>query len=274
MSEQQKTVVVTDVHGYSDKLRQAVDYYGNDTRYIMGGDFINKGPDSKGVMDILSELDDAVLLAGNHEWVLFASLDESDPQRCRLWSEEMWLRSPRNIRMEKRFLESYGISEYQKVSDTQEATRERLRELGHYAMFESMQLYYEDEGMVVVHAGLKPGKSWASQRAKLDEAAQLKEAHLFLREIPQLSNPNLSRKVARPRDLGKTLITGHTRPHGGGRRLWTDGSKVARVMLDSNLSAAKNLLVYENWNGAINELEAVETNESSELIEEHNMLLA
>lgn len=253
MSEQQRTVVITDVHGYSDKLRQAVDCYGEDTRYIMGGDFINKGPDSKGVMGILAELD-TVLLAGNHEWVMFASLDDIDPERRRIWSEEMWLRSPRNISMERRFLESYGIPEYKDVADIQEATKEKLQKLGHYAMFESMQLYYENDEMVVVHAGLKPQRSWVSQRAKLDEAARLKKAHIFLGEVPQLNSANLSHKVRRPYDLEKTLITGHTRPNGDGQRLWRNGSQIARVMLDSSLSRGSNLLVYESWNADISEL--------------------
>lgn len=257
VSEQQRSVVITDVHGYSDKLREAVDYYGEDTRYIMGGDFINKGPDSKGVMDILSGLD-TVLLAGNHEWVLFASLDDMDPERRRIWSEEMWLRSPRNIRMEKRFLESYGIPEYRKVSDTQQATKEKLQELGHYAMFAGMELYYEDDEMVVVHAGLKRRKSWVAQRASLDEAARLKDAHLYLREIPQLNSANLSHKVLRPQDLGKTLITGHTRPNGNGQRLWSNGWQTTRVMLDSSLSGGGNLLVYEPWNAGIKSLHSDE----------------
>lgn len=249
MSEQQKTVIITDVHGYSDKLGAAVNHYGENVRYIMGGDFINKGPDSKGVMDILSGLD-TVLLAGNHEWILLASLDEVDGERRHNWSKEVWLDTLRETRAENRFLESYGIGEYGEVPEIQEITREKLQELGHYAMLRGIRLYYEDDEMIVVHAGLQPETSWAVQRGRLDEAARLKEAHHYSYDIPQVFSHKLSRVVERPGGVDKALITGHLRP-ATDQRIWWVGPEVTRVMLDGNVTKGNPLLVYECWSSDI-----------------------
>lgn len=242
MSER-PTVVMTDVHGHSDLLKQTVDYYGDEALYIMGGDFINKGPDSKGVMDMLGQLD-SVLLDGNHEWVMMASLYEADSERRRLFTDDAWLRTPRG-RLEENFLASYGIPEYRKAADVQQATRERLEELGHYAMFKSAGLYYEDSEVVVVHAGLDAKESWSHQRAQLDETDDLKKANYFASDVPQIFEHRLSHQVERPSDVKKTLITGHLPRLPDHQRIWRQDSEVSRVMLDNCVSKGNDLLVYE-----------------------------
>jgi len=253
VSEQQKTVVMTDVHGYVDKLWLAADCYGDDVGYVMGGDFINKGPDSKGVMDILAELEDVVLVSGNHEWALMAALSEGDPERRRAWLERVWLRASNNDGTESHFLASYGIRAYRRAEDVRAATLERLQELGHYPMFEDMELYYEDGEMIVVHAGLDPQVSWKKQRDELDDAKDLQRESVFLHHIKQLNSRRLSREVKRPKDVDKTLVTGHARPRRTDRRIWRNSSRAARVMLDSALSAGNDMLVYESWSGSIRE---------------------
>ncbi|HVX48103.1 MAG TPA: metallophosphoesterase [Candidatus Saccharimonadales bacterium] len=244
---------MTDVHGYSEKLLLAAEHYGDDVRYVMGGDFINKGPDSRGVMDTLAELEDVVLVSGNHEWALMAALSEEDPERRRVWLERAWLRTPHSSGTESHFLASYGIRHYRRMEDIRKATAERLQELEHYALFEGMELYYEDDGMVVVHAGLDPKTSWQKQRASLDKAKNMQRQHVFARNIKQLNSRKLSREVRRPKDMDETLVTGHARPHRTDRRIWRSGTQVVRVMLDSALSAGNDMLVYESWSGSIRE---------------------
>ncbi|MDD2964628.1 MAG: metallophosphoesterase family protein [Bacteroidales bacterium] len=66
--------IIPDVHGYLETLKSLVDYQirpsSSDTLYFLG-DYIDRGPDSKGVLDYLMSLRDrgikARFLKGNHE---------------------------------------------------------------------------------------------------------------------------------------------------------------------------------------------------------------
>lgn len=81
---------VGDVHGCSKTLRALVEekicLTADDTLYLLG-DYIDRGPDSKGVLDYLLGLwnsnYDIRPLRGNHEQLLLDSV--SDPGSQRLW---------------------------------------------------------------------------------------------------------------------------------------------------------------------------------------------
>jgi len=63
-----RTIIIGDVHGCIDELHhllEKMNYSGND-RLIFVGDLINKGPDSRGVLEFVDSLDAEVIL-GNHE---------------------------------------------------------------------------------------------------------------------------------------------------------------------------------------------------------------
>lgn len=79
-----------DVHGRSDLLRELVQMIGDDLiaqppsrSLVIGlGDYVDRGPDSSGVLDLLVDIGqhhDAMLLKGNHEALLQGFLD--DPTR-------------------------------------------------------------------------------------------------------------------------------------------------------------------------------------------------
>jgi Calcineurin-like phosphoesterase len=75
------TVIVGDVHGCLDELLALVERCGEpgDTRYVMVGDLVAKGPDSQGVLAWARTAGvDAVL--GNHDVAVLRALDaEADP---------------------------------------------------------------------------------------------------------------------------------------------------------------------------------------------------
>lgn len=81
---------IGDVHGCSKTLRALVEekicLMADDTLYLLG-DYIDRGPDSKGVLDYLLDLwnsdYDIRPLRGNHEQLLLDSV--SDPGSQRLW---------------------------------------------------------------------------------------------------------------------------------------------------------------------------------------------
>lgn len=81
---------VSDIHGCSKTLRKLVDEVlqlkPGDTLYLLG-DLIDRGPDSKGILDYLLQLMDAGFdirpIQGNHEEMLLNAV--ADPAACSLW---------------------------------------------------------------------------------------------------------------------------------------------------------------------------------------------
>jgi len=85
-----RTIAIGDVHGCLDGLLGIIDQVepaGDDT-LVMLGDCIDRGPDSRGVLDLLLELEDRcqlVTILGNHEEMLLAAVDR--PGTTGMWLE-------------------------------------------------------------------------------------------------------------------------------------------------------------------------------------------
>ena len=63
-----RTLVVGDVHGCLDELRDLLDavHYSSADRLVFVGDLVDRGPDSVGVVRLAQDLG-AVAVLGNHE---------------------------------------------------------------------------------------------------------------------------------------------------------------------------------------------------------------
>lgn len=90
-SRDARLIAIGDIHGQSDALRRLLadlPYRPGRDRLIFLGDYINRGPDTRGVLDILSDLarddPDAVFCLGNHEEVLLRYAAGGDPEDLRL----------------------------------------------------------------------------------------------------------------------------------------------------------------------------------------------
>jgi len=113
----------------TEKLRLSV----KDKLYLLG-DYVNKGPDSKGVIDFIFELRNAGFhihcLRGNHEQYLLDGLN--DPA-----DEERFL-----FRGGKETLESFGVNHIREIP-------------AKYLQFiQALPFYLETEHFLLIHAGL------------------------------------------------------------------------------------------------------------------------
>ena len=173
---------IGDIHGSLQKLRdllmlceQHAD--GRTATFVFLGDYIDRGPDSRGVIEALIELqsqrhDRIIALKGNHEAVAVEIVDgETDP--------ESWLREGGTAT-----LRSY------RVDDVRDPPPE------HVAWLRALPLCYDDGERFFVHAGIDPDKP-------LD--AQSGHDLIWIRE-PFLSDG---------RDHGRLIVHGHT-PQGDG----------------------------------------------------------
>lgn len=169
----QRTFVVGDIHGCSKaflRLLSQVRLTPSDTLYLLG-DYVDRGPDSKGVLDAILGLKnegyDLRPILGNHEVMLLEAL--------RSKSTSFWLNNGGLFT-----LMSYGVLHPWDLPET------------HLAFLAALPRYELTPSHVLVHAGLD---------LSLDDpfSAQGEQAMLWSRQTTDLWKLG-----------GRTLVTGHT----------------------------------------------------------------
>lgn len=144
-----KTCVIGDIHGCHKALAALLKKVDNRAETLVFlGDYIDRGPASKQVLDHLLQLqrkyERIIFLKGNHELMFLSYLTGAD--------SSIFLRVG-GIQT----LESYGLPL---------DNRENLLHLlppEHLAFLEGLSLYYEDQHAIYTHAGLQPGKHLSQQ---------------------------------------------------------------------------------------------------------------
>jgi serine/threonine protein phosphatase 1 len=83
-----RTLAIGDIHGCLTALRALLDAVapGPDDRLVSLGDFVDRGPDSRGVLELLISLKQGgrlVTIQGNHEQMMREA--RHSPEGCRMW---------------------------------------------------------------------------------------------------------------------------------------------------------------------------------------------
>ncbi|HEY1122235.1 MAG TPA: metallophosphoesterase family protein [Haloferula sp.] len=137
-----KTFVIGDIHGYLhalDSLLDAVPITADDLLIFLG-DYVDKGPDTKGVLDRLVDLSsrpNTIFLRGNHDQMLLDA--HLDPVTHSIW-ESLGGDDP---------LISYGDGESSELI-------QRIPESHWHFLAETCVDFHEDERFIFVHAGIRP----------------------------------------------------------------------------------------------------------------------
>ena len=172
-----RVFIIGDIHGCCKTFKKLIDekisIKKTDKIYCLG-DFIDRGPDSKGVIDFIIQLRKEGFkvhtLRGNHEQFLLKS--EFDEQ-----SKEIWIRNGGH-----KTLASFSADSIRQL-DTK-----------YLDFFKRTKYYIETKNFILVHAGL----NFASSNPLTD-----KEAMLWIRNF-SVDSDFLN---------GKLLIHGHTPKH-------------------------------------------------------------
>lgn len=185
---------VGDVHGYLERLQRIHGAIRDDLQarpcadavVVHLGDYIDRGPDSAGVIALLLAGPPApgvavVNLCGNHESLLLQALDDGGPGAV-----DDWLR---NGGLET--LRSWGIPSRSPARDW----ASRLPP-GHLAFLRSLDLHWQSGAALFVHAGVRPGVTL--QRQTPDDMLWIRED--FLRW----------RGTMLPDQPGTLIVHGHT----------------------------------------------------------------
>lgn len=169
------TYAIGDIHGCLNALKTIFkqDLITNNDTVVFLGDYVDRGPDSKGVLDWLIENKDNFnfkFILGNHEIMM---------QTARLAPERLleWLPVGGAST-----LDSYGVGD--------DANWKKRIDPTHWDFIDSCLPYLEIDNFIFVHAGLEKGKTLDKQN----------EHHLFWKkyEIPERY------------DKDRTVICGHT----------------------------------------------------------------
>lgn len=167
--------VIGDIHGCGKALRTLLEEIAptQDDELVFLGDYIDRGPDSRNVVDQLLELKTRtrlVALRGNHEIMLLGvTLGGLNPS--------VWLSSGGRAT-----LTSYGGS-LEKIPDA------------HLEFFQSLHNFYETDEAIFVHAGYDPQTPMPLQQ----------DAACFWEHLPSPPLPPPA-----PHLSGKRVFVGHT----------------------------------------------------------------
>lgn len=173
-----RIIAIGDIHGCRDKLIRLLELVapGRTDTLVFVGDYIDRGPDSRGVVEtILSlkeEIPRVICLRGNHEEMFLALYKEGKGGLSFLYNGGGATLSSYGLTMASA-LEGRGLPEE------------------HLLFFSSLPLYYETGDYLFVHAGLRPGLTLAEQSP---------EDLLWIREEFMYSDW----------DFGRIVVFGHT----------------------------------------------------------------
>lgn len=174
-------IAIGDIHGCANTLKTLWDKLESykDSLHVFIGDYIDRGPSSKAVVDFLLEARherNCIFLRGNHEQMLLNALHKHETTN--------WLINGGNATL-KSYNHSRDLS--------------RLPE-EHIAFYEETLPYYESEDYFFVHAGIPPHQTIESSKKDPDSG------YFFLWGREHLN--------AFETPWEKTVVFGHTpRPH-------------------------------------------------------------
>jgi serine/threonine protein phosphatase 1 len=180
-----RTIAIGDIHGCRDALRVLLDAIQPrpDDLLVTLGDHIDRGPDSRGVLDLLIALSRTcrlVSLMGNHEEIVLEALHDRAGLR--------------------RWLECGGADTLRSYGWRQGGPRRAARDwlpVPHLEFLARCRPYHETQGHIFLHAGFVPELPLEQQpgealRWRVTDAA-----------------------VAVPHPSGKVVVVGHTPQHSG-----------------------------------------------------------
>ena len=193
LNENTRLYVIGDIHGRLDLLdrlieaiKRDVDESGSDSLTVTLGDYIDRGPNSRGVIERLRANPfptPYIALKGNHEMLLESFL--ADPAVGEHWRRLGGLET----------LHSYGVPvSGLMVGKAYEEAANRLRDAmpaEHTSFLRSLKNSYSNDKYFLCHAGVRPGVPLDRQR---------EEDLLWIRD------EFLSSTI----DFGKIVVHGHT----------------------------------------------------------------
>lgn len=140
-----RILAISDIHGELElfnELLEKVKYDASEDQLILLGDYVDRGPNSKGVLERVIELKEqgAIVLRGNHDQMML------EAARGDTGATGNWLRNGALAT-----LQSYDAS----IEGMKLPVTELFR--AHVEFIQETEFYYETADYLFVHAGVQPG---------------------------------------------------------------------------------------------------------------------
>ncbi len=129
---------IGDIHGCLNSLERLIEKVNPSTEdtIIFLGDYIDRGPNSKGVVEFLirfsSIYKNSIFIKGNHEWMMTEFYKTRDPKDWELWE----------YNGARKTIESYG--DIEKIPQS------------HIEFLQKTKFFHVEGRYIFVHAGVKP----------------------------------------------------------------------------------------------------------------------
>ncbi|MFM8394854.1 MAG: metallophosphoesterase family protein [Acidobacteriota bacterium] len=183
MEEVARTLVVGDIHGKLALFNQLLDemqYRPERDRLVLIGDLVDRGEDSRGVVERAIALKEAApervtVLRGNHEDMMLDWIKDPEGPQAELWYYNGGIETLRSYATEAR---QFALPVY------------------HYDFLNSLPTWHEDEHAIYVHAALPEGENGEFLHP---------EAHAESSELLWSRNKHFFAEYK-----GKTVVFGHT----------------------------------------------------------------
>jgi serine/threonine protein phosphatase 1 len=219
----ERIFVIGDIHGCYSELKSMLEYLSrkldlsDKDLVVFLGDYIDRGPDSRGVLDALvdfkTRFPNCIFLKGNHEDMLLDFLG---------FGGNLGHAFLYNGGLET--IQSYGISVFSPPNEMM-----RLLPEDHFSFFNSLESVVTVRDYYLVHAGLNPSMSLEKQTG--EDLFWIRESFLDA-----------------PHEFGKTIIFGHT-PH---REIFDN--RPFKIGLDTGLVFGNKLSCLELVSGKVYEV--------------------
>lgn len=167
-----RTFVIGDLHGCRDELSKMWEHLISIEKFdifqdtlIFIGDYVDRGPDSKGVIDFCLDLKKIikkiVFLKGNHEDMFMDFLGLKGQHG------NSYLHNGGKLTFESYKKSIDWSGDFRMDGSFSQSFRSKLRTLlpiTHIEFLNSLELYHETDKFIYVHAGVDPDYSWENQR--------------------------------------------------------------------------------------------------------------
>ncbi|EGA88410.1 serine/threonine protein phosphatase [Planococcus donghaensis MPA1U2] len=142
-----RLLAISDIHGELElfnELLERIEYDAAVDQLILLGDYVDRGPDSKEVLERVIELkrQGAIILRGNHDQMM---LEAAAEKPC---AKENWVRNG-------------GLATLHSYDPSIQNTTLPVNGIfgGHVEFIKEMDYYHETDDYIFVHAGVQPGVS-------------------------------------------------------------------------------------------------------------------
>ncbi|MCL6284872.1 serine/threonine protein phosphatase [Ruegeria sp. 2012CJ41-6] len=182
---------IGDIHGQLDELHRALSLIeadgGADARVVFLGDYVDRGPDSRAVIDLLIEGQQAqrnwITLLGNHDRMFAWFMEDVPRHDPHMLVGYHWLHD-RLGGVET--LQSYGVTfeARTRLADLHASAKEIIPQ-AHVDFLRGLQPMFETPDLAFVHAGIRPGVP-LTQQSENDLVWIRQSFHACLEPHPKL----------------------------------------------------------------------------------------